>query len=101
CEARRPVGSPRLGEGRVHDVRCLRTKDSSRGPCRRHIPGTQSVPLGEVVAKELAMNGGELARRLTAMVVAGLVYGVVLAGTGHTQKSDDTEAPNAEVARLY
>jgi CHAT domain-containing protein/tetratricopeptide (TPR) repeat protein len=47
------------------------------------------------------MNGGELARRLTAMVVAGLVYGVVLAGTGHTQKSDDTEAPNAEVARLY
>ena len=44
------------------------------------------------------MAGWWLARRLAAMVVAGLV---MLVGVTHAQKGDDPEALNAEVARLY
>ena len=47
------------------------------------------------------MGGGGLARRLAALVVAGLVCGLVLAGAAQAQRSDDLAALNAEVARLY
>ena len=45
------------------------------------------------------MTGGRIAPRLAMVVVVGLVWGIVLAGTAHAQ--DDPAALNAEVDRLY
>ncbi len=46
------------------------------------------------------MAGGWLARRLAAMVAAGLICGVVLAGAAHSQGSSDLAKLLAEVSRL-
>ena len=47
------------------------------------------------------MAGGNLARRLAAIAVAGLVYGVVLVDPVVAQPSGDPAKLNAEVLRLY
>ena len=47
------------------------------------------------------MLGGGRARRLAAVVVAGLVCAMALVGAAHAQTTDDAAALNAEVVRLY
>ena len=47
------------------------------------------------------MAGGNLARRLTATAVAGLVCGIVLLDAAVAQTSGDPAKLNAEVLRLY
>jgi hypothetical protein len=55
----------------------------------------------QTVAEGLIMAGGWLARRLVAMVVPGLVCGVVLAIAAHSQGQDDLTQLFAEVGRLH